>query len=406
MIEEIIQRINEVSGNNQFLGGAIAAWVLGVVTYLCRSVPQSIFQWAKKQLTTTLTITSANDVFHNIMSWLGDKGYAKKFRRVKLSNGKWGNEGAAYKSLGYGRHFFWYKYRLMTVELNREQTERNEDKEIITFVKFGRSHKLLDTLIKEIKSSIHKDEGSLQVRLWDDSSYWSGAEGQPSRAETSIYLGRGIREKLWNAVNTFMTREDFYLKHGIPYHFGILLHGPPGTGKTSIVKTLASKLDQELCILKSADLSSLGEAAMKLQPKQIMLVEDFDSYCPTAKKDAAEEGEDSTYAVFAKLADSGLSSLLNNLDGVTSAHGRIAIFTTNHLDKIDPALLRPGRIDLKLKIGYVDDCAMDEFLKAFFDKGLGSDKVTVQDLTIAELQNEVLENRDRNYFIKKYCKRY
>lgn len=400
MIEEIIQRINDISGNNQFLGGAIAAWVLGVVTYLCRSIPNSLFQYGKKQLTTTLTITSYHDVFHDTMQWLGEKGYAKKFRRVKLSNGRWGNDGM-YKSLGYGRHFFWYKYRLMTVELDRESTDRNEDKELITFIKFGRSHKLLDRLVEEIKASKQKDDSLLNVRMWD-SDYWGGSKAQPVRPEESIYLAEGVKEKLWEALDTFMGNEEFYKLHGVPYHFGILLHGPPGTGKTSVVKALASYLKQDLNILKSSDLGKLGEAASELKPKQIMLVEDFDSYCPATSGDGAKE-EDDILKGFMLMGDSGLSSLLNNLDGVTSTHGRIVVFTTNHLDKIDPAVLRPGRIDVKIEIGYVDDHGMDKFLIAFFDKGLEGRTVRVPDLTIAVLQGEVLEGKEYGHFIKEYC---
>jgi len=399
MIQEIIQNINEISGSNQFLGGAIAAWLLGVMTYLCRSIPNSAYQYGKKQLTTTLTITSYHEVFHDTMRWLGEKGYAKKFRRVKLSNGQYGND-EMYKSLGYGRHFFWYRCRLMTVELNRETTDRNEDKELITFVKFGRSHKLLDKLVSEIKASKKKDDAILNVRTWYI-DYWKSSSSQPIRPEASIYLAEGVKEKLWEALDTFMSQEEFYSTHGIPYHFGILLHGPPGTGKTSVVKALASYLKQDLNILQSSELGSLGKAAAELDPKQIMLVEDFDSYCPAT---AADSDKKATASPLLKIMDdAGLSALLNNLDGVASTHGRIVVFTTNHLDKIDSAVLRPGRIDLKIEVGYVDNHSMDKFLTAFFGRGLEGRTVQIPDLTIAALQGEVLAGKDYDYFAKTYC---
>jgi len=92
------------------------------------------------------------------------------------------------------------------------------------------------------------------------------------------------------------------------------------------------------------------------------------------------------------------------MDGLISSHGRIVIFTTNYIDKLDSAFLRPGRIDLKLKLGYVNKEVFCEFMKRFFDLDLDENKIELKPnkITVACLQQKVLEGKAQEYFIKEF----
>lgn len=68
-----------------------------------------------------------------------------------------------------------------------------------------------------------------------------------------------------------------------------------------------------------------------------------------------------------EVSKNGLSEILNAIDGISSYYGRILIFTTNHIEKLDPALIRPGRMNVKLELGYVDEEMFSQFAKLFFD---------------------------------------
>jgi chaperone BCS1 len=86
-----------------------------------------------------------------------------------------------------------------------------------------------------------------------------------------------------------------------------------------------------------------------------------------------------------------LSGILNAMDGMFSANGRILIATTNHIEKLDAALIRPGRIDLKLEVGFVNEEILREFFTHFFPKEKVPDGIAIKDgITVAQLQGMVL----------------
>ena len=87
----------------------------------------------------------------------------------------------------------------------------------------------------------------------------------------------------------------------------------------------------------------------------------------------------------------GLASVLNQLDGINSLSNTVYVFTTNYIDKLDPALIRPGRIDLKIEIGYVTTETFNKFVKKHYGKTVDPDMKIKDGLTFAELQTYVMK---------------
>lgn len=143
-----------------------------------------------------------------------------------------------------------------------------------------------------------------------------------------------------------------FLPLGIPYRRGYLLHGPPGTGKSSFIQALAGQLDYNICIVNLAENIMTDDRfnylLSVLPERSFLLLEDIDS--------AFRNRENSSHS---NLTFSGL---LNALDGVGSAEERIVFMTTNHYDKLDPALIRPGRVDYEQFIG---NCSHYQICKMF-----------------------------------------
>ena len=148
--------------------------------------------------------------------------------------------------------------------------------------------------------------------------------------------------------------------------------------------------------------------------KDIIVVEDIDSNPATSDRDTKDNNNKrgDAESEIRTILGGGISRILNALDGISISHGRVVIMTTNHIEKLDAALLRPGRIDVKLELGYVTGEVFDGFALAFFgadgDDG-GSDYSVApklgdlcKDVTIADLQSKVVMGESLDAIIE-FC---
>ncbi|KAK9670181.1 hypothetical protein RND81_13G183700 [Saponaria officinalis] len=160
-------------------------------------------------------------------------------------------------------------------------------------------------------------------------------------------------------LDRFISRREFYRKVGRAWKRGYFLYGPPGTGKSSLIAAMANYLKFHIYDLQLSSVlndSALRRLLLSTTNKSIFVIEDIDCSLTLAdrqlqivdKKDEHYSGSDMGSQV-------SLSGLLNFIDGLWSSCGdeRIFIFTTNHKEKLDPALLRPGRMDMHIHMSYL-----------------------------------------------------
>ncbi|KAK5118339.1 hypothetical protein LTR62_002852 [Meristemomyces frigidus] len=202
---------------------------------------------------------------------------------------------------------------------------------------------------------------------------WDGGVSRPSRTLDAVTLDAGLKEALIRDVEAYLhpKTKRYYANRGIPWRRGYLFWGPPGTGKTSLATALAGHFDLNVYMvsLSSQTLNDHGLDTLftQLPQKCIVLLEDIDSAGVRRETMAAPATEKRRRrAVMPPLAvwEDGplamhdaepdgvtLSGLLNCLDGVRAAEGRVLIMTTNNPESLDAALIRRGRIDQKVYFG-------------------------------------------------------
>ncbi|KAJ3653526.1 hypothetical protein Zmor_012773 [Zophobas morio] len=191
--------------------------------------------------------------------------------------------------------------------------------------------------------------------------------GHPRRKRpiSSVVLDKGISEKILGDCKEFVGNPGWYTERGIPYRRGYLLHGPPGCGKSSYITALAGDLGFSICVLNLSERGLSDDRLnhlLSVAPQQsIILLEDIDAAF-VSREDTPQQK--SAYEGLNRVTFSGL---LNCLDGVASTEARIVFMTTNYLERLDPALIRPGRVDLKEYIGWCSPHQVEQMFLRFYD---------------------------------------
>jgi len=217
---------------------------------------------------------------------------------------------------------------------------------------------VLSLLVEEARLRyIEASKPHVTVYSADGPSYgqlFTSVKQKPRRPLDTLILEDGVVDSLIKDVVDFIKMEQWYNEAGIPHRRGYLLHGPPGVGKTSTIYALAGELGLEIYTLSLAAAfvdDSFLQRAMSCIPKHsIVLIEDID--CAFLSREELASSPSRPWMGFRSMNPNSrvtLSGLLNTLDGVGSEDGKIFFATTNHIDRLDAALLRPGRIDKKIQ---------------------------------------------------------
>lgn len=197
---------------------------------------------------------------------------------------------------------------------------------------------------------------------------------------------------------------------GIPYRRGYLLHGPPGSGKSSFIQALAGSLGYDICLL---NLSERGLADDKLfhllsnaPERSIILMEDVDAAFNKRVQTSEDGYVTKTFTRFRGLkcfpffslctryqSSVTFSGFLNALDGVASGEERIIFLTTNHMERLDPALIRPGRVDLACLIDDATPSQAKRLFTRFYDSEQNVDLEELGDDLESMVEGEMKDGR-------------
>jgi chaperone BCS1 len=364
-----------LTGRNEFASGGLLLMIVGAVSVWLRAVPERIWHWIVSQTTMIVTVKDDDAAFIWVKEWFLEQKFLKRIRRVDLDT-TLRNERIAMIPAP-GKHWFWFNGRPFEVWFSRADNTRERTGrrvESLTFRTVGRNRASLQHFVDDVVQCHIKRQG-VQSYLYVYNDGWDYIQGYSPRGLDSVVLEPGEKEYLLQDVLQFRRSKQRYECLGVPYHRGYLFYGPPGTGKTSLVSALAAHFGLSIYTVNLADFNdrSLMSAVNNVPRNSVLLFEDIDCMKGSQSRAATDlsNRQSGTATPNAKenvSTQSGitLSGLLNVLDGFHAPTGVLFVMTTNHVEKLDPALLRPGRIDYKLYLGSASDHQKLELYRRFF----------------------------------------
>ncbi|XP_026865514.1 mitochondrial chaperone BCS1 isoform X2 [Electrophorus electricus] len=294
--------------DNPYFGAGFGLVGVGTAIAVARKGSQIGMIFFRRHYMITLEVPSRDKSYHWLLSWITK--HAKHTQHLSVETSYMQHEsGRIHTQFDFhpspGNHIIWYGRKWIRVERTREK-------------------QMVD---------LHT--------------------GTPWESVTFTALGRD-RQIFFNI-----------LQEGIPYRRGYLLYGPPGCGKSSFITALAGDLGYSICLMSLSDRSLSDDRLnhlLSVAPQQsIILLEDVDA--AFVSRDLLPTENPVAYQGMGRLTFSGL---LNALDGVASSEARIVFMTTNLIERLDPALIRPGRVDLKQHVGYCTHYQLAQMFRRFY----------------------------------------
>ncbi|KAI1272396.1 BCS1 N terminal-domain-containing protein [Xylaria sp. FL0933] len=400
----------------------------GILIVCWNYASQYIWEQVETYFMSVVDIRTDDEIYNILMAWVASQRFSQGARRfvvnTSLSSRSWflwrwddedddddyeygdgqSSDKKKKKALSYtpsfGSHYFWYRGRLLLFRrtANREQNSFMlvSEREEISISCFGRNPWILKELLLEAREKyIEKDEHKTQIyrgttKAMSSEPSWQRCMSRASRPFSTVILNEDKKKELIDDVTDYLnpTTQRWYANRGIPYRRGYLLYGPPGTGKSSLSLALAGFFKMRIYIVSLSSVNAteevLGNLFAELPRRCVVLLEDIDSAGLThtretneaANKPPPNDDEMEPGQITRGNGDTNnnantsfrlsLSGLLNILDGVASQEGRILIMTTNHLEKLDKALIRPGRVDMVVEFGLADEYMTTNIFRNIF----------------------------------------
>ncbi|PVH69539.1 hypothetical protein DL98DRAFT_554398 [Cadophora sp. DSE1049] len=295
----------------------------------------------------------------------------------------------------FGTHFFWYKSRLILFKRkqSRHQGYTVSAREEISLSSFGRDPAILKTLLDESRRKyLENDEnktliyrGIINARSAEPC--WRRCMSRLSRPLSTIVVDEAMKEALVDDLRDYLhPRTRRCLSFAIAGHFKLRIY-------VVSLNTLA---------MNEQNLSTLFA---ELPRRCVVLLEDIDSAELTHTRQIQSPSKSDQDEELKKLKQFkllppmvsriSLSALLNVIDGVASQEGRILIMTTNHAERLDDALTRPGRVDMKIKFELASSSMIESLFRNIFSTAEGGGQV--EEMNMGFEEQACNEGQDEKY---------
>lgn len=417
-INSIISHYNEVTKANPLVATLIIPIVGGLMIYM-KNVPLHIWNAIVRNTTVSMSLNNAGwdgnvDAYNTFDKWFMQSGY-KKYSRNFFMFRQWREDlfaGETWKpyrmGIGNGKHIFFYRKRFFWFSKGKLDSAGSEKvKEEIVIKTFGWGHQVFEDLI-DLFNEKKTDDNGIMVHTFNGET-WVESGRIAHRDIETFFMDKEVKASILDKLNRFIDGRDWYQKKGLTYKTSFLFFGPPGTGKTTLTKLLASHFKRDVYSLDLSRLTNAGlvKALSTVKPGSFLLMEDVDQAGGAVRK-RKKEGEASILDAFSDMGQLTMSGLLNAFDGVVSLDNIIIMLTTNHPEDLDPAVRRKSRIDNEYLIDNLTPMQIWEYCQHMYEieKGTVPPLPTMLwflnsklNLPGCEVENAFKENADWQHFM-------
>ncbi|EDV07956.1 mitochondrial chaperone BCS1 [Saccharomyces cerevisiae RM11-1a] len=402
--EKLSKLVGDAMSNNPYFAAGGGLMILGTGLAVARSGIIKASRVLYRQMIVDLEIQSKDKSYAWFLTWMAkhpqrvSRHLSVRTNYIQHDNGSVSTKFSLVP--GPGNH--WIRYKGAFILIKRERSAKMIDIangspfETVTLTTLYRDKHLFDDILNEAKDiALKTTEGKTVIYTSFGPEWRKFGQPKAKRMLPSVILDSGIKEGILDDVYDFMKNGKWYSDRGIPYRRGYLLYGPPGSGKTSFIQALAGELDYNICILNLSENNltddRLNHLMNNMPERSILLLEDIDAAF-NKRSQTDEQGFHSSVT---------FSGLLNALDGVTSSEETITFMTTNHPEKLDAAIMRPGRIDYKVFVGNATPYQVEKMFMKFYPgetdickKFVNSVKELDITVSTAQLQGLFVMNKD------------
>ena len=395
---------------DEFLSKALILSLISYAIIYLKGIPKIIWSRVRRLIIFSVTIEQTDELFDYMERWLKDN-HGEKYRNV-LANINYRN----FAIDGYGgglrdisqpsredvkeieepeepKEIVTYRHNIDTIIIKRggvyikigkgrDKLENAKTTRDLFFDKFhieifffkSKMLKFLDEVVEYNQQFKPVSEKTINIYGFHYEGWTRIRELRP-KSVGNIILPAGVSDGILEDATRFIGSRQWYLDRSILYKRGYLFHGDPGNGKTTFALALAHYLRRDIYTFSLSEI--IGDNVLKnlfkgVRDNSVMLLEDVDA----SFKERKSEGTGISF-----------STLLNCIDGIYYKEGIIIIMTTNHIDRLDPALIRAGRIDMSVEFINPEEAQVKSYYELFFDKKLNGERLHFEPESMAQIQN-------------------
>jgi hypothetical protein len=363
--------------NNPILGTGLIMTIGGGLIYSLKALPGQAWKIVSKKISAKLVysvrIYEYDDLFELLEVWL-QNNHQKEYKDVEGKLFSPNSEPQAgikktpqiYYSQSTNVFILNINGKRLFITKEREKLEYAQSFKslygYIYVIKGFRGKEAITEMLQGIVNE-HYDKfpkNQIQIRTNDKYGNWDRANSLTVKGLDKIIIDPALKAMLMNDIDQFKSSKEWYLETSIPYKRTYAFHGGPGNGKTSICLAIAVYTQRDIYVLNPSSLegdAALQQAFNNIGNDVVLVIEDMDASFTKRESEC-------------KIS---FSCLLNCTDGAFYKEGLITCITTNHLDKLDPALLRAGRTDMIIEIDFPKVQQIEQFLSIFYRQDISID---------------------------------